>query len=123
MTRGRSIAQYDHALALDPARLSAPEQVEASAPRGRVTPLSPERYAFQCTFDQETHDLLQDVRALMSHDMPSGEAALVIKGALKLAKAELMKRKAARDRSSLSFAPQHVFAPHPLGREARGAEA
>jgi len=87
--------QYDHALALDPARLAAPEQVEASAPRGRVTPLSPERCAFQCTFDQETHDLLQDVRALMSHDVPSGEAALVIKGALKLAKAELMKRKAA----------------------------
>jgi hypothetical protein len=77
----------------------APERVEAPAPRGRVTSLAPERFAFQCTLDRETHDLLQEVRALMGHEVPSGEIALVLKGALKIAKAQLEKRKfAATDR-------------------------
>ena len=65
----------------------------APAPPSRLKPIAPQRYAFECTFDQETHDLLQDVRALMGHDVPTGEAALVIKGALKIAKAHFEKRK------------------------------
>src|SRR5881409_945086 len=47
----------------EPARPLVPVRVELPVPAQRVTPLSPQRFAFQCTFDQETHDLLQDVRA------------------------------------------------------------
>ena len=62
-------------------------------PATRLTPLAPERFAFQSTFDREIHELLKDVRALLSHEIPTGEAVLVLKYALKLTKAELLKRK------------------------------
>jgi len=75
------------------------QRVETPAQPERVTPLSPQRFAFQCTLDQETYQLLQDVRALMSHEVPTGEIALVLKGSLRLAKAHLERRKfAATDR-------------------------
>ena len=74
-----------------PGRL--PSHCPENAPRPALRPLAPERFAFQCTLDRETHDLLQDVRALLSHEVPSGEMALVLKGALQLAKAQLLKRK------------------------------
>ena len=61
--------------------------------------MAPQRFGFQCTVDQETHELWQYVRALMSHEIPTGEMALVLKGALKLAAEQLEKRKfAATDR-------------------------
>jgi hypothetical protein len=85
-------AQAD-ALLPEPTRTQVPERMQPPDPAQRVTPLAPQRFGFQCTFDQETHELLQDLRALMSHEIPNGEMALVIKGALKLAKAELLKRK------------------------------
>ena len=69
----------------------APERVEA--PRPRMTPLAPQRYGFQFTGDQETRELYDDVRALLSHQIPSGEMALVFKRALQLAKSELQSRK------------------------------
>jgi hypothetical protein len=73
------------------------------APRPELKPLAPQRFGFQCTLDQETFDLFQDVRALMSHEVPTGEMVLVLKGALKLAKAQLEKRKfAATDRPGRS---------------------
>ena len=48
------------------------------APRGRMTPLSPQRFGFQFTGDQETHEEYEKFRALMSHEIPSGEMALVL---------------------------------------------
>jgi hypothetical protein len=100
--------------ASEPARWQAPAPVQAESrvPAQRVTPLAPQRYAFQCTFDEETHELFQDIRALMSHEIPTGEMALVLKGAFKLAKAELLKRKcAATDRpgpSRPSASARHI---------------
>jgi hypothetical protein len=95
-----------------PARPLAPERVAAPAPRGRVTPLTPERFAFQCTFDREAYDLFQEVRALMSHEVPTGEMALVLKGALTIARGQLLKRKcAATDRPGRSqgcTSPRHI---------------
>src|SRR5262249_45498153 len=35
-----------------------------STPRGRVTPLSPRKFGFQFTGDQETHDLYEQFRGL-----------------------------------------------------------
>jgi 5-methylcytosine-specific restriction endonuclease McrA len=63
------------------------------APRGRMTPLSRERFGFQFTGDQETHDEYEKFRERMSQEIPSGEMALVFKAALKIANAQLDKRK------------------------------
>ena len=71
----------------------APERVEAEAPRPRVTPLAPERFGLQVTLDQETYDLLQQARALMSHQNPAGDIASVLKRALELLVGRLEKRK------------------------------
>jgi len=71
----------------------APERVESSTPRPRMSPLAPERFGLQVTLDQETYDLLQQARALTSHQIPAGEIAPVLKSALKLYVAHLEKRK------------------------------
>jgi hypothetical protein len=76
-----------------PAPQPAPGRVEAPTPRPRMTALAPARFGLQVTIDQETYDLLQHVRALMSHEIPTGEIALVLKGALKLAAGQLEKRR------------------------------
>jgi HNH endonuclease len=76
----------------------APERVE-SIPWPRIAPLSPQRFGFQFTGDQETRELYEQYRALVSHEIPSGEMALVFKDALRIAVAERAKRKfAATDR-------------------------
>ena len=95
---------------IDPAPQLAPGRVEA--PRARVVPLAPQKFAFQFTGDQETHDLYEEFRALISHEIPSGEMALVFKAALQMAKAQAEKRKfAATDRpghSRASADPRHI---------------
>jgi len=73
-----------------PALQLSPGKVE---PPPRVAPLAPQRHGFQFTGDQETRELYEDVRALLSHQVPNGEMALVFKRALQLARAELKKRK------------------------------
>jgi hypothetical protein len=80
-----------------PAHQLVSERVEA--PRARMTPLAPQKFGFQFTGDQETRDSYERVRNLLSHEIPTGEMALVFKCALRIAEAELMKRRfAATDR-------------------------
>jgi hypothetical protein len=89
----------------------APERVE-SIPRQRIVPLSPQRFGFQFTGDPETRELYEQYRALVSHEIPSGEMALVYKDALKIAVAERTKRKfasASRPGHSRGSAnPRHI---------------
>jgi len=66
----------------------APGQVES--PRARMTPLAPERFGLQITLDRECYDLLEQARALMSHQNPGGEIASVLKSALRLLVARLV---------------------------------
>ena len=77
-----------------------------------MTPLAPQKVAFQFTGDPETRELYEQFRALMSHEIPSGEMALVFKRALEIAVAEREKRKfAATDRPGHSHGsanPRHV---------------
>jgi 5-methylcytosine-specific restriction endonuclease McrA len=81
----------------------SPENVAAPVWPSRILPLAPQRYGFQFTGDQETRDLYDDVRALLSHQIPNGEMALIFKRALQREKAELLKRKyAATDRPARS---------------------
>jgi 5-methylcytosine-specific restriction endonuclease McrA len=70
-----------------------PERVDASELRSTLTPLSPGRYRFGGTWGQEAYDLYNDFRALVSHEVPSGELSLVLETALRIAKAEVEKRR------------------------------
>jgi 5-methylcytosine-specific restriction endonuclease McrA len=63
-----------------------------------VTPLAPQRFGFQVTLDQETHDLLRRAQALMSHQVRAGEILPVLNGALRCFVAQLEKRKYAATR-------------------------
>ena len=73
----------------------APERVESPSSRPKLAALAPERFGLQVTLDQESHDLLQHARALMSHQNPTGEIAPVLKRALQLLVAQLEKQKLA----------------------------
>jgi len=70
------------------AALAAPH-----APRPRVAPLSPGRYELRVTLDQETHDLLRQLQALLAHTVPSGDIPELLKRALKLAVQDAERRK------------------------------
>jgi 5-methylcytosine-specific restriction endonuclease McrA len=88
-----------------PATSPDPHSARNAEARARMIPLAPQKFGFQFTGDQETHDAYERVRNLLSHEVPSGEMALVFKTALKLAEVQLMKRKfAATDRPGHSRA-------------------
>jgi 5-methylcytosine-specific restriction endonuclease McrA len=76
-----------------PARQDSPGNPVPPPARGRMTPLAPHKVAFQFTGDLETRELYEQYRALVSHEIPSGEMALVYKDALRIAVAERTKRR------------------------------
>ena len=74
---------------MDALRLSEYEATastsNASAPvRAVITPLAPDRYKVTFTADTETTDLLDLAKDMLSHAVPNGETAEVIKRALKV---------------------------------------
>ena len=96
----------------DPALQLAPEPVvpsnepklfvfiEPLAPRARLAPLAPGRFALQLTVNPTTHDLLRYAQALLGHAVPSGDVAEVIERALRELVRKLEQQKfAARARS------------------------
>jgi hypothetical protein len=83
----------NHPTGPGPTHQHSPENAVPRTLRSELKPLAPGRFGLQVTLDRETYELLQHVRALMSHEVPTGETALVLKGALKLAAGELEKRK------------------------------
>ena len=82
----------------------------------KVTPLAPQRFGLQVTIDAQTQQLLQDVRALMGHTIPSGDLAAVLRESLRIAKQALEKRRYAetcqprpgRRTKSARHIPAHV---------------
>jgi 5-methylcytosine-specific restriction endonuclease McrA len=58
-----------------------------------VKPLAPQRFALQCTIDQETHDALRYAQELLGHELPSGDVAQVLKLALQALIPQLEKRR------------------------------
>jgi 5-methylcytosine-specific restriction endonuclease McrA len=60
----------------------SPDSPRQPAPRVRIAPLSPGRFAWQVTVDQETQDLLRYAQSLLGHAVPSGDVATVLKQAL-----------------------------------------
>ena len=100
--------------ALEHAGLRAPQRpaVRVEGPRPRVVPLAAQRFGFQFTGDKETHQLYEQLRALMSHEVPTGEMAQVFKGALRIAVDHYRKCKFAATarpgKSRGSANPRHV---------------
>jgi hypothetical protein len=98
--------------------MSSPRVMEpvAEPPWPKITPLSPQRFGLQVTIDAETQQLLQDVRALMGHTVPSGDVAAVLRECLRVAKQALEKRRYAeaakprpgRRTKSTRHIPAHV---------------
>lgn len=78
-----------------PTQQYSPENTEPRALRSELKPLAPQRFGFQCTLDQETFDLLQRARELMSHQNPSGEIVPVLKRGLEMLVGHLEKQKLA----------------------------
>ena len=83
---------------LAPMRVEAPGalasmRVEAPAPRPRVAPLSPGRYALQVTIPQHTQDKLRHAQALLGHAVPAGDVAEVLDRALDALIHKLERRK------------------------------
>jgi hypothetical protein len=82
------------ALAMPSAAVTASASpLPAPATHPLVAPLSPGRFVFQMTISQSAHDKLRRLRALMSHEIPSGDLEQVFEKALDIAIAEREKRK------------------------------
>ena len=75
-----------------PCAVSTPSVVPLPS-RDRVAPLSAGRYELRTTLDQETHDLLRQLQALLAHSVPSGDIPELLKRALKLAVQDAERRK------------------------------
>jgi hypothetical protein len=79
----------------------APEATEApqierqrpQAARGAVKPLSPDRFSVNFTADGEFRELLEEVRALLSHSEPKGDLMRVMKRGLEALRSEILKRR------------------------------
>ena len=70
------------------------------APRPKVTPLAPERFALQLTISQRAHDNLRYAQAMLGHAVPSGDLAQVLERALEVLVEKLEQRRfAATSRS------------------------
>ena len=63
-----------------------------SAP-AKLAPRAPERFGLQVTIDQTTHDLLRRAQDLLSHQVPNGDLATVLRHVLEAALPQLEKRK------------------------------
>ena len=67
------------------------ETPSAMPERGRIEPLSAERFGVRFTADTEFRELLEEVRALASHSQPKGELLPLMKRALEACRSELRK--------------------------------
>ena len=69
------------------------ESRRAAVGRGAVKPLSTDRFSVNFTADGEFRELLEEVRALLSHSEPTGELLTVMKRGLEALRGELLKKR------------------------------
>jgi 5-methylcytosine-specific restriction endonuclease McrA len=81
----------DFAAAAPTASSPAPAKMK----RAIIEPTSPHRYRLQFTIDQETHDRLRRVQALLAREIPGGDPAAIFERALKMLEAHVEKTKLA----------------------------
>ena len=78
----------------EPIELSAPGRIDVSeAPRPKISPLAPERFALQLTIGQSAHDKLRHAQQLLSHQISPSDLAGLLERLLDLAIPQLEKRK------------------------------
>jgi 5-methylcytosine-specific restriction endonuclease McrA len=81
----------------EPARAQVRQRLGESprpqAQRGAVKPLSVDRFSVNFTADGEFHQLLEEVRALLSHAEPKGELMRVMRRGLEALRRELLKKR------------------------------
>ena len=94
-------------LAVRPVESSAPGRMDGPAPRPRIEPLAPERFALQVSIGQGTHDKLRYAQALPGDAVPAGEVAAVLDRALDQLIEALERRKFA----ATAPAPERDVAP------------
>jgi 5-methylcytosine-specific restriction endonuclease McrA len=72
-----------------------PAQITQRPPvqRGVVKPLSADRFSVNFTADKEFRELLEEVRALLSHAEPKGDLLNVMKRGLEALRSELLKKR------------------------------
>src|SRR4051812_2992606 len=75
------------------AKLPPCESPRPPLPRGAVKPLSADRFSVNFTADREFHELLEEVRALLSHAEPKGNLLRVMKRGLEALRSELLKKR------------------------------
>jgi hypothetical protein len=78
----------------------SPDVAAVMNARGRVEPLSADRFGVHFTADAEFRELLEQVRALASHRQPKGELLPLMKQALLAYRSELRKTRFGLDRKS-----------------------
>ena len=66
---------------------------EARPEKGRTEPLGAERYRVQFTADRETHEQLEELRALMRHQFPDGDLGKILGRAISVLIAQVRKQK------------------------------
>jgi 5-methylcytosine-specific restriction endonuclease McrA len=69
--------------------------IPANSLRSLTVPLSPRRYRLHVTIGQEAKDALEELRALLSHQIPNGDPAQVVEKALALLLAKTKKKRGA----------------------------
>jgi len=73
--------------------------------RGQSAPLGGERYRLQFMADRETHAQLEELRALMRHQIPDGDLGKILARAVTVLHAQVRKRKFAETSSPRSSRP------------------
>jgi 5-methylcytosine-specific restriction endonuclease McrA len=69
--------------------------VPASSVKNLTIPLSPRRYRLHVTIGQQAKDALEELRDLLSHQIPDGDSAIVVEKALALLLRETKKKRSA----------------------------
>ena len=99
--RALPIRKTENHLPIETAPASAPSAQpgrplpSSATPPSRAVPLSPRRYKLQVTIGEQTRDKLNELQALLSHQIPDGDPAKIVERALDALLTETKKRKAA----------------------------
>jgi hypothetical protein len=83
------------ASAPEPRALPIPPSALAPSAKARTAPLGVERYRVQFTADRETHAQLEELRALMRHQVPDGDVGKILAKAVSLLLKQVRKQKMA----------------------------
>ncbi len=111
-----ALAQMEVAAIDSQSKFTLAPAVAPQPPHARVTPLAPERYGVQLTVDQETRDLMEEAKELLS-DPEARKLENVFKGALKVYVKDLKRRKVgSKDRPRMSKGPK---SPHTITNQVR----